>query len=104
MRFRLDTSRSPSSDSIRREMAVGAPPPPPASAPSASTAAIEREIAASGTAEDKECLAYVLHAPAGSSPRRFANSPHARDCDGDGVRADRRTAAGAGIASWMPCA
>ena len=58
------------------------------------TAAIEREIAAFGTDVDRECLEYILRAPAGSSPRRFANSPYPRDCDEGGLRADRKTAAG----------
>ena len=37
------------------------------------TAAIVREVEASGTAEDKECLDYVLRCPAGSSSKRFPN-------------------------------
>lgn len=53
-------------------------------------AAIVQEIETHGTAEDKECLHYVLHEAAGSSDRLFANSPHPRDCDAHGVRADRR--------------
>ena len=61
------------------------------------TAAIEREIAAFGTDVDRECLEYILRAPAGSSPRRFANSPFPRDCDASGLREDRRTEAGAGM-------
>jgi hypothetical protein len=42
----------------------------------------------------KECLQYVLHQAAGSSPKIFSNSPHPRDCDEQGVRADRRTDGG----------
>ena len=54
------------------------------------TRAILREISEHGTADDRECLEYILHASAGSSARRFPNSPHARDCDDTGgVRADR---------------
>ena len=53
------------------------------------THAISHEIAAHGTDEDRECLAYVLHAAAGSSARIFPNAPHPRDCDASGVRADR---------------
>ena len=46
---------------------------------------------------DKECLAYVLHAAAGSSDRIFRNSPHPRDCDENGLRDDRKTASGEGM-------
>ena len=34
---------------------------------------IEREVEAAGTAVDRECLQYVLHERAGSSPKVFAN-------------------------------
>ena len=36
-----------------------------------------------------ECFNYVMYEAAGSSPKLFANSPHARDCDENGVRPDR---------------
>jgi hypothetical protein len=42
-------------------------------------AAIEEEIAVHGTDSDRECLRYVLHMPAGSSPLLFPNSQHPRD-------------------------
>eukprot|EP00966_Prymnesium_polylepis_P325100 7381088-Prymnesium_polylepis.1 len=42
-------------------------------------AAIEDEIEANGTDEDRECLNYVLYQRAGSSPKIFPNSPHRRD-------------------------
>ena len=53
--------------------------------------AIEREVTANGTDEDRECLQYVLHERAGSSPTLFPNAPHPRDCDGvtGRVRDDR---------------
>ena len=52
-----------------------------------------REIAE----EACECMRYVLHARAGSSPALFANSPFPRDCDASGLREDRRTEAGDGM-------
>ena len=67
--------------------------PPPAHG----VAAIQAEIEAHGTAEDRECLHYVLNCAAGSSDRSFPNSPYPRDCDAGGVRADRRTASGEGM-------
>ena len=62
----------------------------------AGVAAIEREFAEHGRDEDKECLAYVLHAAAGSSAKLFPNSPYPRDCDASGLRADRTAASGDG--------
>lgn len=44
-----------------------------------------------------ECLNYVMYEAAGSSPKLFANSPHARDCDENGVRPDRLTPCGEGM-------
>ena len=38
-----------------------------------------------------ECLEYCLRQPAGDNQKRFANSSFARDCDGSGIRADRKT-------------
>ena len=61
------------------------------------TRAIEREVAEHGTAADRECLDYILHAPAGSSDLLFANSHFPRDCDAHGVRPDRRTSSGEGM-------
>jgi len=46
-------------------------------------AAIIREIKENGTEEDNECLQYVLHSEAGSSPRTFQNGLK-RDCDANG--------------------
>ena len=40
----------------------------------------------------------IQFARAGSSDKRFPNSPYPRDCDENGLRADRRTAAGEGMA------
>lgn len=37
------------------------------------------EIEANGTAEDKECLHYILHEAAGSNPKLFPNSRYRRD-------------------------
>jgi len=58
--------------------------------------AIKNEIERAGTDEDKECLEYVLNQRAGSSPLTFPNSPYPRDCDANGVRADRKDAFGHG--------
>jgi len=51
--------------------------------------AIREEINTYGTTVDKECLHYVLYEAAGSSPKIFSNSPWPRDCDENGVLADR---------------
>lgn len=59
--------------------------------------AIVDEIEAHGSAEDRECLDYVLRQPAGSSHLLFPNSPYPRDCDAAGLRADRRNASGEGM-------
>jgi len=58
--------------------------------------AIVSEVAACGDAEVQECLDYVLHRPAGSSPLVFPNSPYPRDSDADGLRADRKRPDGLG--------
>ena len=66
-------------------------------------AAIRREIEAAAASGDQravdtlECLDYVQLARAGSSDKRFPNSPHPRDCDESGLRVDRRTATGEGM-------
>ena len=60
-------------------------------------AAIEGELEASGSEEAIECLRYVLYKCAGSSKKIFENSPYPRDCDADGLRADRKTQAGEGM-------
>ncbi len=57
--------------------------------------AIREEIERNGTADDQECLEYVLHREAGSSDRMFDNSRFPRDCDEHGVRADRKHNSGA---------
>ena len=56
--------------------------------------AIEAEVAAHGDIVMRECLQYVLHEAAGSSPLLFPNAPYPRDCDADGLRPDRRTPSG----------
>ena len=58
------------------------------------TAAIVHEIESNGTDEDRECLHYVLHEAAGSSNKVFPNSAFPRDCDANGIRADRLTSGG----------
>ena len=47
--------------------------------------------------EALECLEYVQHARAGSSPRLFPNSLYPRDCDANGLLEARRTASGEGM-------
>ena len=47
--------------------------------------------------EAAECMRYCLHEAAGSSDLLFPNSPHGRDRDEDGLRADRRTPLGDGM-------
>ena len=42
-------------------------------------------------------MLYCLHEAAGSSDLLFPNSPFPRDCDENGVRADRKTASGEGM-------
>ena len=59
--------------------------------------AIEREVLANGTEVDRECFDYVRHQEAGSSPTTFGNSPYPRDCDRDGLRADRMASSGRGM-------
>jgi len=59
--------------------------------------AIAEEVHEHGTIEDKECLSYVLSQRAGTSAQTFKNSPFARDCDAEGVRADRKAASGEGM-------
>ena len=59
--------------------------------------AIAREVATHGSASDRECLRYVLHERAGSSPLLFSNSAFPRDCDAHGLRNDRRAADGLGM-------
>ena len=56
--------------------------------------AIVREVTTGGDTVTKECLHYVLHEAAGSSPKIFPNSPYPRDCDAGGLRDDRRTSSG----------
>ena len=54
--------------------------------------------------EGYECMRYVLHERAGSSDKLFSNSPFPRDCDANGVRADRRDeASGEGMALLNFC-
>ena len=53
--------------------------------------AIVTEFRAAASAEEWECLDYVLNQRAGSSPKCFANCAWARDCDQAGVRADRQS-------------
>lgn len=60
-------------------------------------AAIVREVTNHGDDTMKECLDYVLNQPAGSSARLFPNSPYPRDCDANGLRADRKTPSGAAM-------
>ena len=59
--------------------------------------AIIEEVANSGTDVDRECLDYILHHRAGSSPTLFSNSAHPRDCDENGLRADRTASDGLGM-------
>jgi len=59
--------------------------------------AIVEEVRTSGTADDVECLEYVLNQRAGSSDKLFDNSPHARDRDAHGVRHDRIDKDGQGM-------
>eukprot|EP00322_Chrysochromulina_rotalis_P013516 CAMPEP_0115839736 /NCGR_PEP_ID=MMETSP0287-20121206/6405_1 /TAXON_ID=412157 /ORGANISM="Chrysochromulina rotalis, Strain UIO044" /LENGTH=770 /DNA_ID=CAMNT_0003293317 /DNA_START=17 /DNA_END=2329 /DNA_ORIENTATION=+ len=47
--------------------------------------AIVREVQASGTPVDKECLHYILHERAGSSSVVFSNGNLQRDCTPDGA-------------------
>ena len=47
--------------------------------------------------EEEECMRYCLYEAAGSSDKRFPNSPHPRDCDANGVRRDRRNTSGEGM-------
>jgi len=61
------------------------------------TAAIVDEVERCGSTEARECLHYVLHEAAGSSPTLFSNSPFPRDCDADGVRVDRQRTDGTGV-------
>ena len=61
------------------------------------TTAIEGEFAQGASLESQECLHYVLHERAGSSPKMFGNSPYPRDCDASGLRSDRKTASGEGM-------
>ena len=56
--------------------------------------AIVQEVSERGDATMRECLDYVLNQPAGSSELLFPNAPFPRDCDADGLRVDRKTAAG----------
>ena len=56
--------------------------------------AIVREVSGHGNTVMKECLDYVLNQPAGSSPLLFPNSPYPRDCDANGLRAERTTPSG----------
>ena len=52
--------------------------------------AIREEFEARGTAEDIECMRYVLDEAAGSSPKTFPNARAPRDCNDHGeVLADR---------------
>ena len=60
-------------------------------------AAIEREVNTHGTDVDRECLEYVLHAAAGSSPLIFPNSPYPRDCDENGTVPSRLKETGEGM-------
>ena len=59
--------------------------------------AIKDEFQQAGTPLELECLDYVLNQRAGSSIKQFSNSPFARDCDMNGLRADRRAADGLGF-------
>ena len=58
---------------------------------------ISAEVDACGDADTKECLRYILHERAGSSPRLFDNSEYPRDCDGNGLRRDRKDREGLGM-------
>ena len=60
-------------------------------------AAVVRQVTEHGDEMMRECLHYVLHEEAGSSPLTFDNFAHPRDCDEHGVRADRKTASGNGM-------
>lgn len=60
-------------------------------------AAIEREVHTHGTPTDQECLHYILHESAGSSPRVFQDGLK-RDCGPDGaVLPSRRAGDGGGM-------
>jgi hypothetical protein len=61
------------------------------------TDAILEEVSRAGSAEDQECLRYVLRARAGDSDKRFANG--IRDCDEETgkVRPDRLNKSGEGM-------
>ena len=59
--------------------------------------AIVREVKQNGNPIMVECLSYVLEHAAGSSDKLFPNSAYPRDCDENGVRADRKTASGEGM-------
>lgn len=60
--------------------------------------AIVDEFSRAGSSHDKECLDYVLNKRAGASHTQFKNSPFPRDCDADGLRDDRKTPSGDGMA------
>ena len=60
------------------------------------------EFAAAGTEDDKECLAYVRDAAAGSSEKLFPNSPHPRDCGPNGLLPQRKSAFGRGKVQSLP--
>ena len=66
--------------------------PPDAAMPSLNEGvdAIVREVDASGDEIMHECLRYVLHETAGSSPALFPNSPYPRDCGPNGVLPERQ--------------
>ena len=49
-------------------------------------ASVQREFADGGTAEDLECLEYVLHCAAGSSSKCFANGTRDRGRNGERLR------------------
>ena len=56
------------------------------------------QVEAHGSAEDRECLHYILHEAAGSSATLFPNSAYPRDCDASGAtHPDRRNADGSGM-------
>ena len=59
--------------------------------------AIVREVSVCGNDTMKECLDYVLNQPAGSSTLLFPNSPFPRDCDANGLLADRKMPSGAAM-------
>jgi hypothetical protein len=52
-----------------------------------------------------ECVRYVLHEEAGSSPTLFPNSPYPRDCNRHGVLPERQATTGRGmtLADFMEC-